>query len=316
VEKLQGHGMANLSPAGDVLRRRPPTQTLHWVTDVIGVGSRVVSVRPLPSSWLANHAITVADRHDTRQRLVLRRWARPGWDLDDPDYSAQREATILELLADAAVPAPRLVAADAEGAVCDTPALLLTRLPGHPPDPAPHDRRAFLAQLAGVLPAIHAVNSRARVLVSAYQTYVRLDRLTMPAWLPQTPIWQRAFELVAGPAPDTHRCFIHRDYHHGNTLWARGRLTGVVDWTQASWGPASVDLGHMRWNLAIDYDIEAADEFLTFHQALTTDAIEHHPYWDILTVIDLVGDLDPADPIPRSDLERLEAYVAAALARL
>ena len=308
--------MTSLRPASDPLRRRPPAHALAWVGEAIGPGSRVVSVRPLPSSWLANHAVTVTDRHDRRHRLVLRRWARPGWDLDDPDYTARREATVLELLAGGAVPAPRLVAADPDGAACDVPALLLTRLPGRPPGPAPADRRGFLAQLAGVLPAVHAVDGRAKALVPAYRTYVRLDGLSMPAWLPPTPTWRRAFELAAGPAPEAHRCFIHRDYHHGNTLWRRGRLTGVVDWTQASWGPASVDLGHMRWNLAVDYGIEWAEEFLAIHRTLTAGAVEHHPYWDVLTVVDLVGDIDPADPLANGDLARFEAYVAAALTRL
>ena len=49
--------------------------------------------------------------------------------------------------------------------------------------------------------------------------------------------------------PDDRACFIHRDYHPGNTLWTGGRLTGVVDWIGGSWGPPSVDLGHMRVNL-------------------------------------------------------------------
>ena len=300
-------------PRSDPLRRRPPSQALAWVVAALGAGSRLLSVRPLPSSWLANHAVTVADRRGHHHRLVLRRWARPGWDLDDPDYTAQREATILGLLADAAVPTPALVAADPDGAACDVPALLLARLPGRPPGPAAAGQPRFLAQLAGALPAIHAVNGRARELVPAYRTYVRLSELTMPAWVPPTPTWRRAFELAAGPAPESQRCFIHRDYHHHDT---RGRLAGVVDWTQASWGPASVDVGHMRWNLAWDYGIQAAEAFLAIHQTLTAGAIQHHPYWDVATVIDLVGDIDPADPLPRVDLANLETYVAAALARL
>jgi aminoglycoside phosphotransferase (APT) family kinase protein len=308
--------MTTPEPDPDPLRRRPPAPALQWVCEAIGAGSRIISVQPLPSSWLANHAITLADGHDRRHRLVLRRWSRPGWDLDDPDYTAQREVTILGLLADTAVPAPGLVAADPDGTVCDVPALLLTRLPGRPPGPASADQRGFLAQLAGALPLIHAVNDPTRELVPAYRTYVRLQGLTLPAWVPATPTWQRAFELAAGPAPESHHCFIHRDYHHGNTLWAGGRLTGVVDWTQASWGPASVDLGHMRWNLAWDYGIPAAEEFLAIHQTLTAGAIPHHPYWDVVTVIDLVGDIDPADPLPSDDLAALEAYVAAVLARL
>jgi aminoglycoside phosphotransferase (APT) family kinase protein len=124
--------MTTLGPATDPLRRRPPAQVLRWVCEVIGAGSGIVSVRPLASSWLANHAVTVADRHDRRHRLVLRRWARPGWDLDDPDYTAQREATILKLLGPSTVPAPEVAAADPDGTTCDVPALLLTRLPAMP----------------------------------------------------------------------------------------------------------------------------------------------------------------------------------------
>jgi aminoglycoside phosphotransferase (APT) family kinase protein len=115
---------------------------------------------------------------------------------------------------------------------------------------------------------------------------------------------------------ETRDCFIHRDYHHGNTLGPRGRLTGVVDWNQASWGPASVDLGHMRWNLALDYGIQAAEEFLASYQTLTAGAVQHHPYWDVVTVIDLVGDIDPDDPLSSGDLTALETYVAPALTHL
>jgi aminoglycoside phosphotransferase (APT) family kinase protein len=276
--------------AADPLRRRPPAGALRWVREAIGTGSRVVSVHPLASSWLANHAITVADRHGRHHRLVLRRWARPGWGLADPDFTARREATVLGLVADAAVPTPRLVAADPDGVACDTPALLLTRLPGRPPRASPRDRRGFLAQLAEVLPAIHALDGRARTLVPAYRSYVRLQGLAPPAWLPATATWRRAFELAAGPAPAARGCFIHRDDHPGNTLWSRGRLTGVVDWTQASWGPAAVDLGHLRWNLAVDLGIGAAEEFLAIHQALSGGAVEHQPYWDVVTVIDLLAD--------------------------
>ena len=58
------------------------------------------------------------------------------------------------------------------------------------------------------------------------------------------------------------------------------------------------------------------EEFLAIHRTLTAGAIEHHPYWDVVTVIDLVGIIDPDDPLPSSDLAALEAYVATALAHL
>src|SRR6266498_2936283 len=111
----------------DPLRRRPPEQTLRWVTESIGPGSRVASLRRLTEGgWHANHALTVIDRSGRAHRLVLRRWARLGWEQEDRDFTAEREAAVLELLAESPVPAPRIVAADPEGAVCDVPTLLTT----------------------------------------------------------------------------------------------------------------------------------------------------------------------------------------------
>jgi Ser/Thr protein kinase RdoA (MazF antagonist) len=55
----------------------------------------------------------------------------------------------------------------------------------------------------------------------------------------------RLLEPTAVPAPEPpgSRGSIHRDYHPGNTFWSRDRLTGVVDWTQASWGDPRADVG-------------------------------------------------------------------------
>jgi Phosphotransferase enzyme family len=97
-------------------------------------------------------------------------------------------------------------------------------------------------------------------------------------------VWRRAFEVAAGPPPDDHACLIHRDDHPANTLWADGRLVGVVDWTGGSWGPPSVDLGHMRVNLARTVGLEVADRFLAAHRALT--GFDHHPYWDVVSAVD------------------------------
>ncbi len=116
----------------DARRKSPPERTLLWAAASIGPGSRVVSARRLPlGGWHANHVLTVIDRHGTANRLVLRRWARRGWAVEDPDFTAAREMAVLALLAAAPLPVPRLVAADPDGAVCDVPTLLLTQLPGH-----------------------------------------------------------------------------------------------------------------------------------------------------------------------------------------
>jgi aminoglycoside phosphotransferase (APT) family kinase protein len=292
-----------------ILSRNPPAQSLHWVAESIGPGSRVVSVDALPSDWLANHAVDVVDRRGTTHQLVLRRWARPGWDDDDPEFTAAHEAGVLELLAGSPVPAPELVAADPGAEACDVPALLITRLAGEQPSARPPDpSSSFLAEMAAALPAIHAIDHHGRG--HPYSPYYEADRLTVPIWSERPELWERAIEVFARPVPDRATCFIHRDYHPGNTLWTGGRLTGIVDWTAASVGSPAVDLAHMRWNLAVDHGIEAADQFLAHHHDLTGARVEHQAYWDVVTAVDVLPEID-ADPG-----SALEELVAAALARL
>jgi aminoglycoside phosphotransferase (APT) family kinase protein len=295
------------------LRRRPPEAALRWAARAVGAGGRVVGVRWLSSSWLANHAVDVVDGQGTVHELVLRRWARPGWDDEDPDFNAAREAAVLQLLAASPVPAPELVAADPDAARCDVPALLITRLPGGPPDPHA-DPAALVQGLAAALPVIHAVAVPPTAGVPAYRRFYQPSRLAPPAWSARPGLWRRAFEVADGPAPEGPVRFIHRDYHPGNTLWRDGRLVGVVDWIGGSVGPPSVDLGHMRLNLAWELGTEAADRFLAAHRAIT--GLDHHPYWDVASVVDVVPELDSPGPPPAPWLAGMEDLLAAALARL
>jgi len=292
------------------LRRRPPAVALAWAAAAFGPGSRVVSVRPLPSAWLANHALEVADATGAVHRLVLRRWARPGWDEEDPDFTAAREAAILELLAPTPVPAPAVVAADPDATVCDVPALLLTMLPGGPPDLG-GDPGPLVEGVAAALPPIHAVavpsTGQGTRVAPGYRRFYDPRTLAPPAWSARPGLWRRAFEVAAGPPPDERACLVHRDYHPGNTLWAGGRLVGVVDWIGGSWGPPSVDLGHMRVNLAAELGLAVADRFLAAHRALT--GFDHHPWWDVASAVDVASEAPAA-------WRGVEDLVAAALACL
>jgi aminoglycoside phosphotransferase (APT) family kinase protein len=296
----------------DPLRRRPPERTLRWAAESVGAGCRIASVRRLTEGgWHANHALTVVDRGGRSHRLVLRRWARPEWRSEDPDFTVEREVSALALLADIPVPAPVVVAADPAAAVCDVPTLLLTRLPGSTPG-LPHDMDAFLAQLGQILVEIHAVGGRAREVIPAYRRYYDAQSVVPPPWSRRRRMWRRAIELASQPPPDGRCCFIHRDYHPENTLWSRDRLSGIVDWTSASWGPAAVDTAHMRWNLALTYGLDAAEEFLRRHRSLAAEAFDDQRFWDIVAVLDLVPEIEPSE-WAAFDLARLERYVERVL---
>ena len=101
--------------------------------------------------------------------------------------------------------------------------------------------------------------------------------------------------------------FLHRDYHPGNVLWRDGLVAGVVDWVNASRGPVDADLGHCRVNLAMAYDLAAADRFLSAHRALT-GAADYDPYWDVVAAVGML----PEHPDAAAD----DDFVARAVAAL
>jgi aminoglycoside phosphotransferase (APT) family kinase protein len=263
--------------------------------------------------WHANHAITIVERGGRVHRLILRRWACPGWEVDDPDFTAQREAVILELLAGSPVPAPSLVAAAPHAEACDVPALLITRLPGSAAA-APAATTGFLAQLAEALPLVHAVEPGDQPIPN-FRTYVDLRRAAPPAWSARPQLWARALELVHEAPPPSPRRFIHREYHPGNTVWSRRTLVGIVDWTSGSRGPAAVDIGHMRWNLALTHGVNVADEFLALYRAASPADGGDQRYWDLVTLLDLVCDINAGDTPAPHEVARLEQYASRLLAR-
>jgi aminoglycoside phosphotransferase (APT) family kinase protein len=269
-----------------------PPASLRWAQDA--AGARVVAALPLDSQWLANHLLVLADGRE----LVLRRWARPGWEVDDPDLNAAREALVLQRLADTAVPAPELVAADSQAQTCDVAALLITRVPG-----AAIVGRPPVGPLVAALAEIHAVDPDG---IPPYRRYYAPERLAVPTWAADRDVWERAIALAHEAPPELPERFIHRDYHPGNTLWEGAELTGIVDWTTGSRGPGAVDLGHLRWNLVVDWGQRVADAVLPHP--------EHHPYYDVVTALDVVDQLDPTTP--HAELLRLEDHVARALAEL
>lgn len=298
----------------DPLRRRPPQETLDWVADSVGRESTIVSIKRLTEGhWHANHIVAVEQAGMVRD-FVLRRWARPEWKDEDPDFTAAREADALELLADAAVPTPRVIAVDSDGEVCDVPAILTDRLPGRPPERDPEDLDSFLRQLAEALPPVHAVDGPRLQRIPGYRRYFEnLGSSVPPTWAQKPDLWERATEVIADAPPPGRRCFIHRDYHPGNTLWSDGRLTGVVDWTSASVGSPSVDTAHIRWNLAVAYGLEAAEKFLETYRSLSNDTDQDQHYWDVVTMLDVVRDLDPSDLPPTWKIERFDQYLESVL---
>jgi aminoglycoside phosphotransferase (APT) family kinase protein len=287
----------------------PPPDTLRWVVAAVGRGAQLVRVRLLPSAWAAVHAIDVDDADGRRHRLVLRRWARPGWEVD-PEFTAGREAAVLDRLSRFSLPVPRLVAVDADATGCDVPALLMTRLPGQPPSVRSWSQPAFLGSLIDGLVAIHLLRDDLADAAPPFAPFYDLRAVKPPPGSARPDLWRRAVETVVDE-PRTPRRFIHRDFHPGNTLWQGERLTGIVDWTSASIGPAAADLGHLLANLALKHGAPVARRARHAYAGRVGPPADER-YWTIAMVLDVVPDL-PRRELAAGGLERLEEYLATLL---
>jgi aminoglycoside phosphotransferase (APT) family kinase protein len=297
------HGFDDDTETRRLLRTRPPRQALDWAGAALG--ATVTSARALRGGTAsAVHALTVTGRGGARE-VVLRRYVR--FDPDEPDMAA-REARALTFAAHLDVPTPGLLAVDARGDDAGVPAVLMSWLPGSVRWwPADADR--WLAGLAALLPVIHAAPLPAPV--PPFTPY-RQDCYQPPAWARWPRIWERAVDIYFAPVPAGPQVFLHRDFHPGNVLWQRGRVSGVVDWPGASIGPPSADVGHCRANL-FPYGAGAVDRFTRAWADLTGRT--YHPWADVVTII---GDLDGLREEAPSQSERdlIEDVLARAVADL
>jgi aminoglycoside phosphotransferase (APT) family kinase protein len=205
------------------------------------------------------------------------------------------------------VPAPQLIAVDPTGERAGVPAVLMSTLSGRV-DWAPTDVDRWIDGLVDVLPVIHSTPVPDNRRLRPYRPYELGKPLAPPPWTEHPKAWERAIEVYEGPPPTDEKSFIHRDYHPGNVLWSRHRVSGVVDWANASVGAPEADVGHCRANLAGYLDQSVADRFLARYEAVT-GRTGYHPYWDIAVVV------VPPEACPEPD-PGLDDFLARAVAQL
>ncbi|SDD93162.1 Phosphotransferase enzyme family protein [Nocardioides lianchengensis] len=255
----------------------PRVEALTWAATVLG--APVVDVAELTGALTSTMLdITAGDG----TRAVLRLMTEEPWRHHGAELT-RRERRAMHELASTRVPAPRSIALDAAGDSAGVAAHLMTRLPG---GPTRHLDDGALAAMADALAVIHAV--RPAVPFRTFQSWAWEAKWVVPPWTAYPRSWERAFDLLAGEAPTYVPTFLHRDFSHRNLLWRDGTISGVVDWVEASTGPAWLDAAHAATNLALDLGPDRARAFVEAYGDVATDA--PHPYW---FVMDAVGFLPP-----------------------
>ena len=252
-------------------------------------------------SGASSTAVHEVRLHDGRT-VVLRRYVWTGFLEAEPDAPA-REVAALTYAVDQGLAAPVILAADPSGSeVGDgVPAILMNRLPG----------RAYAVPnpeaLADVAASIHRLDGVE--IDHAYFPWCRDTSTRAPKGCQDAKRWAEALDVWRSAAPSYEPRFIHRDFHPGNVMWFRGRLSGVVDWANACIGPPGLDVATCRWNLADWAGPAVADAFVAAYERRSGQ--RHDRYWDIARILE--DDWDIIDDSKR--VAQAERHLADAMCR-
>lgn len=261
-----------------------PKRIQNWIVKSVDPNARILSFQRLKGSTSSTlHHVTL-QINKREWEVVVRQFDNKGWLMEEPDL-APHEAESLRMAMKTKVCSPEIIAFDKYGEDCGVPAVLMTMLDGSV-ELKPNNMKQWVNGLAVALVKIHVVN--ADDFQWDYYTYNDVSQLKVPAWSDAPETWEKVIDIVQGPHPQIKACFIHRDYHPANVLWNGGTVSGVVDWVNACQGPAGIDVGHCRLNLALLYDVRIADEFLKAYQEAVGGSFTYEPYWDLLSLIDML----------------------------
>ena len=151
----------------------------------------------------------------------------------------------------------------------------------------PSDLDAWLARMAEALARIHAAPPPPPGLIRGFTAEAPAS-YRPPAWARHPRAWQRAAEIVSGPVPAEPTVPLHGDFHPGNVLWRRRRVSGVVDWQAASTGPAAADVAYCRVNL-LTFGLAVAERFTRLWEREA--GTSYHPWGDVVAILGFLDDL-------------------------
>lgn len=257
-------------------------ETIGWIEGISGNRVNLEGIEKLQGGTSSLVFEISFENRSLQENVILRLFHKKEWLAMEPDLAVHESAS-LEQAAKSEISVPLLLAYDETGEKCGMPAVLMTKLPGKT-ILQPSNMETWLDEMAMTLAKLH--KQTAENFNYEYFSYNDALRLEMPLWSKFQNDWMRAFYIVAGVRPQSAHCFIHRDYHPGNILWQEEEIAGVVDWVNACRGPAGIDVGHCRVNLAQLFGVSTADKFLEAYLIHAGKAFEYEAYWDLLALTD------------------------------
>ena len=182
--------------------------------------------------------------------------------------------------------APEPLALDQDGVWFGSPALVIEVMPGQP-DLAPLDAKTYVDDAATALARLHAAptDGAGGALLRPHAVEEWKPPEVVPDGLIAREVAPRVVEAIVQWMPIADRggaVLNHGDFHPGNLLWRRGRLSGIIDWSHARVGPRWWELEYFRMEVAVLVDVRAADVVLDRYQTLLGNESPHQAVWDLL----------------------------------
>lgn len=261
-------------------QRRPSEETLAWVAESMGRGTRVVGYRRLTGGYCSAVNRVTVERAGVRTFVVLRQYPAGLGE----EASLEAEIANLGVVSGSGLPVPRILAADVAGAATGgAPSLLMTRLPGHV-HLNPAEPKSWMAAIAEVAARLHSLDLPAPTFRPWTDSWIaRLDGRKVPVGARDRAVWREAFRVLAEPPPEDTAVLLHCDFLPVNMLWSRERITGLTDWNGIYRGSRAYDVGHCRRYLAALYAPEWSEQLWSLYESIAGATL--HPWWDLYALL-------------------------------
>ena len=285
------------------------------MAEAVAPGARVTRLRRLTGGAGGTDAYDVTlDR--VPHRVVAKVYR-------DGDGGAPSEWSRLEFAQRVTAPVPEPIAADLESVWFGRPAVVMSRLPGRP-DVTPKDAGVWVAALAQTLAQLHETALDAAEAVLPDTPWAEM-------WEPPVgdddPLTAAAVSAVTArlPSLSPERVFAHGDFHPGNVLWHRGRITGVVDWSAARLDARWSELAYCRTDVCLLLGPEVADRLAGAYSDMVGDTSDELAVYDLMWVFNMREHAQIAldayrgqghTPNHQVSLSRLDEQLRRALKRL
>lgn len=258
---------------------QPIEKERNWIKQE--VEGTIQSMKPLMGG--ASSRLYEIETENTS--IVLRQIDNVDWLQAEPDLVLHEAASLRKASANG-LSTPEPLAYDETGEESGLPSILMTKVEGQVVL-QPDDVHLWTDGLARALAEIHQIEPDN--FSWKYASYTNLIEMKIPEWAKHKDAWQVAFDYLHGEKPEYRETFIHRDYHPANVLWSNNKVSGIVDWPNACRGPAGIDVGHCRVNLALLHGVDVADLFLKAYCRHANDFV-YHPFFDIVAIFDFVDE--------------------------